>query len=99
MPRDPPVTRARFPSIFFICSASPYLCIDRCINHRSLRGAVKAFMYRSMRKKDPSGPVERASRGRGRPREFDREAALTKAMKLFWTKGYEATSIADLTEA
>jgi len=38
-------------------------------------------------------------RNRGRPRAFDREAALAQATKLFWTKGFEATSIADLTEA
>jgi AcrR family transcriptional regulator len=48
---------------------------------------------------DVSKTVARAPRGRGRPRAFDREAALAKAMKLFWIKGYEATSIADLTEA
>lgn len=35
---------------------------------------------------------------RGRPREFDRDAVLEKAMMLFWRQGYEATSVADLVD-
>ncbi len=31
-----------------------------------------------------------------RPKEFDREAALDRAMGAFWTNGYAATSIEDL---
>lgn len=38
-------------------------------------------------------------RSRGRPRAFDRDAALEKAMHLFWRKGFEATSMAELTAA
>ncbi|WP_312403292.1 TetR/AcrR family transcriptional regulator [Rhizobium sp.] len=36
---------------------------------------------------------------RGRPRAFDREEALTKAQALFHAKGYDALSVADLTQA
>ncbi|WP_035795126.1 TetR/AcrR family transcriptional regulator [Kitasatospora mediocidica] len=34
----------------------------------------------------------------GRPRTFDEEAILDRAMLLFWRKGYEATSMNDLVE-
>ncbi len=39
------------------------------------------------------------ARGRVRPREFDRKKDLVKAMRVFWSLGHEATSMADLRKA
>lgn len=36
---------------------------------------------------------------RGRPRKIEPECALDAAMKAFWTKGYDATSLSDLVVA
>lgn len=36
---------------------------------------------------------------RGRPRTFDRTAALRRAMQVFWARGYEGASMSELTAA
>jgi TetR/AcrR family transcriptional repressor of nem operon len=41
-------------------------------------------------------PVQSA---RGRPRSFDTEAAVERAMNVFWSRGYHATALPDLLRA
>ena len=38
-------------------------------------------------------------RGKGRPRSFDKDAALLKALDIFWRRGYEPASISELCSA
>src|SRR3954464_11387329 len=33
-----------------------------------------------------------------RPKEFDREEALNRAMEVFWSRGYEAASVGELVK-
>lgn len=43
--------------------------------------------------------ISASKRQRGRPPAFDYDEALEKALQLFWTHGYEGTSMAELMQA
>ncbi len=43
--------------------------------------------------------IAEPGRSRGRPRLFDRDDVLRRAMHVFWSRGFQGTSVLDLTEA
>lgn len=68
--------------------------------HLASAGLLPILLKRCTMTTTPHAPhTPDSPRCKGRPRNFDREKALTQALKVFWQRGYEPASMTELCRA